>query len=94
MLAIIFISIFITLPLSLYLLYYWKHLKKFILLNIIFALIYLLIIYFFGDIIWGNDIIGIFTFFRFLIPILIHILLIFIFALYKSFALRNEKKYD
>ena len=93
MLGIIFISIFISLPVSIYLLYYWKHLKRFIFINFLLLLIYLSIIYFFGDKIWGIDAIGVFTFFRYLIPILTQILLIFIFAIYKSFSLRkNERK--
>ena len=90
MISLFIIFLLITIPMSIYLLYYWRHLKKFIFINILIAVFYLSTIFFWRDFIWEKDTFGILTIFRLMFFILLHSLFILIFALYKRYNI-DEK---
>jgi len=86
----------ITIPLflwlfSLVLLSTWKHFFKFLLWNFLFTIAYFSIINFGGKYIFGHDEYGLKVFFSLIICVIIHVVIGFIFALYKNYQLRKDE---
>ena len=79
---------------SIYLLSYWKYVYWYAFFNLLLIVVYYSIIVYGGKYIWGHDEYGLGTFFKLILGLIIHVLIGFIFALYKSFALRNAKRFD
>ncbi len=77
---------------NLYLLSYWKYIYWFAFLNLILIALYFILIFYGGKDLWGHDEYGLGALFRFIFGLIIHVLIGFIFALYKSFTLRKHEK--
>ena len=76
---------------SIYLLHPWKKVKQFIIINILLILSYVVLIIYGEENIWGKDPYGLGMFFRLISAVVSHITLVFVFSIYKSFKLKNEK---
>jgi hypothetical protein len=89
---ILFIIPIVLFTISLFLLLKWENLLKFILLNILLAIIYICIIVYADFIFWEHDEYGLASFYRCLTSILFHSFIIFLFSFYKFFKLKNDEK--
>jgi uncharacterized membrane protein YesL len=89
---LIFLIPIICWAFALVLLSSWKHFSKFLIFNIIIVIIYFSINILGKNVFWSHDEYGLATFFRLIVCVIFQTVFVFIFALYKHFNLKNDKK--
>lgn len=77
---------------SIYLLSYWKYVHWYAFLNLILIVIYFSIIIYGGKYLWGHDEYGLGAFLRLIFALILHTIIGFIFAIYKSYKLRKDER--
>jgi hypothetical protein len=91
-LILIFLIPFILWILSLVLLSSWDSFFKFAIWNAIIIILYVCLIIYGGSSIFGHDEYGLGKFSLLIFCIISHTLIVFIFAIYKNYKLRNHEK--